>query len=234
MPKLRVHAATENEFVAIDIHHGLYGHARELIRADFFGYGRLDGAICRTHRRLIVQVQLDPASFCFVSDRVRKNLEHDGKADLRSGADRLIFAGGDMGFYCGNAVQRQQLFGFKLGEQDAAACSSVLNNLLDSIASAALQAGFGERGSFVEAARVVSGSPHVGEGAGCGVGIRKRGIPAALSAASPAAMLLPPIQLASTGLPDPLAYGVKRCAICRGSVIACGARMTSSPSLLGS
>ena len=59
-------------------------------------------------------------------------------------------------------------------------------------------------------------------------------MPALFRIASPSLMLVPPIQLASRGLPDELAYGFKRSAISVGLVMPCGASTTSRPSLLGS
>ena len=60
-------------------------------------------------------------------------------------------------------------------------------------------------------------------------------MPARLRIASPAATSAPPIQLASTGLPSMLRVAASaRSAVCVGSVIACGVRITSRPSLLGS
>ena len=44
----------------------------------------------------------------------------------------------------------------------------------------------------------------------------------------------PPIQLASTGLPSILAYGFSCSAVIVGSVISCGVRITSMPSVFGS
>src|SRR5215813_15465629 len=60
------------------------------------------------------------------------------------------------------------------------------------------------------------------------------GIPASCRILWPAAIWLPPIQLASTGLPVSLAYGFKRSAISVGLVIPCGLRMIRNPSELGS
>ena len=60
------------------------------------------------------------------------------------------------------------------------------------------------------------------------------GMSALLRIAWPAATSAPPIQLASTGLPSSEAWTLSASAVAVGSVIACGVRMTSMPSLFGS
>jgi hypothetical protein len=59
-------------------------------------------------------------------------------------------------------------------------------------------------------------------------------MPAWFRICSPAATSAPPIQLASTGLPKPLAYGFNFSAICVGFVMSCGVSTTSIPSMAGS
>ena len=65
-------------------------------------------------------------------------------------------------------------------------------------------------------------------------GYGKVATPASLRMRSPVATSLPPIQLARMGLSVPARYGMSCWAVLVGSVIACGVRMTSRPSLSGS
>ncbi len=60
------------------------------------------------------------------------------------------------------------------------------------------------------------------------------GMSALLRIAWPAATSAPPIQLASTGLPSSEACFLSASAVWVASVMACGVRMTSIPSLFGS
>ncbi len=59
-------------------------------------------------------------------------------------------------------------------------------------------------------------------------------MPAELRIAVPSATPSPPIQLASSGLPEACASGFMRSATCVGFASPCGAMMASRPSLAGS
>ena len=121
-----------------------------------------------------MQIQFDSANIRLVRDGFGKYLQHNRKAKFRSEPGSLVFAGRNARLHRGDAVKRQQLLRFNLGKQNAAVAPRILNDLLDLIARDVLQLRvFRECGSFVESAQVVGVAPHVGEGARCGIGIRK-------------------------------------------------------------
>ena len=85
-----------------------------------------------------------------------------------------------------------------------------------------------------KAAKVVRVLPHVGESARRGVRIGESGNARAFKSSTPSATDFPPIQLASSGLPGTLRVRLHAFGDRAGSVIPCGARITSKPSLFGS
>src|SRR5580704_16938455 len=80
-PKLGIYAASEDQFVAFDPHHGLDGNAQELVRTGFFCDGRLYPAKSGSYRLRILQIQLDAADIGLVRDRLGEDLQHEPISD---------------------------------------------------------------------------------------------------------------------------------------------------------
>src|ERR1035438_6646862 len=104
--KLRVDAATHNQFVAIQVHHRLHSDTGELVGARFLSQRTLNSAIGGADRRFILQVQLDTANIRLMRDGFGKNLQDNWKTNLRGQPDCLIFASRDPRLNRWDAVQR--------------------------------------------------------------------------------------------------------------------------------
>ncbi len=64
--ELRVHAAADDDFIAVELDHGLDGDALEMFFAGAFGDGGLDGAPGALDRGRVLEVELErrPHPFC--------------------------------------------------------------------------------------------------------------------------------------------------------------------------
>ncbi len=89
-PELRVNAAADDQFVAVQFDHRLHRHAEKMFLARLFRHGAFDRLPRPPHRRRIAQVQLHAANVGLVGDRFRIELQHDRKADARGVLDGLL------------------------------------------------------------------------------------------------------------------------------------------------
>ena len=174
-PKLRIHAAPEDQFVAFDPHHGLDGNAQELVRTGFFCDGRLYPAKSGSYRLIVLQVQLDAADIGLVRDRLGEHLQYDGITNLRCVFHGFVFVLGGSGFDRRNSVIRQDLFRFEFCEEHSPSAPGLIDDLCRAALRGALgRQRFHQRRSFVETAQVIAIAPHVRKCAGGGVGKGKR------------------------------------------------------------
>ncbi len=124
--------------------------------------------ICLAHRCLVAQVELHTAHVGLVRDRLRVQLQHHRVTDLSRRAHGFVFALGDARLHRGDAIARQQLLGFVLGQD----CAPRLPRPLDDRSRRATIdwsiVGAVQRGRLVQSAQVVRVLRHVGEHArGC-------------------------------------------------------------------
>ena len=169
--ELRVDAAADDQFIALDLDHRLHGHAEKVLaaaRARFAqrlcpGFDRAPGA---PHRVGIGEVQLHAAGFRLMGDGLRVQLEHDGIADRGRACHRFVFAAGDLRRHGRDAVGREDLLRFELGQQAAARLARVQDELpyLRPVRRR-LRLRIHQGRGFVQAAQVVGVAIHQGEGA---------------------------------------------------------------------
>jgi len=115
-----------------------------------------------------LQVQADAADVGLVGDGLGVELQDDGVAHPPGEVDGLFGAAGDLRLDGRDAVGGEDLLRLELGEDGAAGVPDVGDQVLDRLAvGVGLVGGFGR---LVDAAQVVRVAPHVGEGAGGGVG----------------------------------------------------------------
>ncbi len=170
-PELRVDAAADDQFVAIEFDHRLHAHAEKMPAAAHTRLARrlcpgFDRAVGAPHRIGIGQVQLHAADFGLVRDRPRMQLEHDRIADGGRAFHRFCFAGGDARRHGRDAIGREHLLRLELGQQGAPGLARVQDQLprLRAIRRRfALRLHLRRR--FVQAAQVIGVAPHQGENA---------------------------------------------------------------------
>ena len=104
-PKLRIHAAAEDQLVAIQPHHGLHGHAHEILRTGFLADAGLDGAKRGPDRFFIRQVQFYATHIALVGDRLGEHFQDNRITDFRSAFQGFIFVPSDSSLHCRNAVK---------------------------------------------------------------------------------------------------------------------------------
>ena len=142
-PELRINAAAENEFVAVNFIIGCTVTPRKcLLPAPC---SRLDSEVSIAfegvpHRQLQSRkIQLHAADIGLVCDRLGVKLEHDGITDFLRHLDRLAARVSHVGLDSRNAVSAEDFLGFELGENGAAIFARVLNDrvlrLLATVAS---------------------------------------------------------------------------------------------------
>ena len=119
-PKLRVHAAAQNQLVTFHSHHGLNGDAAEVLRAGFLRDRRLDLLEGIADGGFIFQIELDAADVGLVGDGFGRSLSTTGKPIASACFDGFVFAARDARLDGGNAVGCEQLLGFEFGQQRAA------------------------------------------------------------------------------------------------------------------
>ena len=222
------------ELVAIELDHRLDGHAQEVLGADAPGYGSLDRAIGAAHRLGIGQVESNPADVGLVRDRLGIQLQDRGVAEFRREGHGLLFRGGDPGRHDGDAVQREQRLRFGLAQEGPTRGQDGGDQVLGPGAIGAAVLAAGQLRRLVQAADVLAELPHAVEGAGGGVGVGERRDAAAVQDRFACRNLVPPIQLASTGLSAMVQWAFNWSAITVGSIIDWGVKITSRPSVFGS
>ena len=161
-------------------------------------------------------------------------LQDHGEAEFHRVGDGLLLRGGDPGRHGGDAVQLEQPFRFDFGQEGPTRGQDGANQVLGLGTLDIVVLDPGRRRRLVQATDVLTVVPHVVEGAGGSVGVGEDRYAGAVQDRLTGRDLVPPIQLASTGLPMVVLWILNLSAVWVGSVIAWGVKITSRPSVFGS
>ena len=125
------------------------------------------------HRLAVGEVEFDAADIGFVGDGFRMQFQHHRISHRLGEFHGLVAGDGNFRGHGRDAVRGEQFFRFKFRQRGAALFAHFGDDRVRGFASRAHVAGVHLRmlGDFIQMVQVVAVLPHVGEGAGGGVGI---------------------------------------------------------------